>query len=168
MQTRPLHMVMLKGNLPEVYGHCVAGLSDKPRVTIGWQRAADGQGVWYVGGQIAESGVARSRDEQIAAAVKDTEKHLFQLRFQSATDRLETPSEIRKAKRDIARLATEVRARELKALAATAPEKINAAIDSLQKGEPVAGARPFTGRRQARRALNRLTKIQAAQKTVKK
>lgn len=68
MQTRPLHMVMLKGDLPEVYGHCVAGLSDKPRVTIGWQRAADGQGVWYVGGQIAESGVARSRDEQIAAA----------------------------------------------------------------------------------------------------
>ena len=38
--------------------------------------------------------------------LRDTEKHLFQLRFQSATDRLETPSEIKKAKRDIARIKT--------------------------------------------------------------
>ena len=45
-------------------------------------------------------------DEQLSLALKDLEKHLFQLRFQSATDRLETPSEIRKAKRDIARLKT--------------------------------------------------------------
>ena len=36
-------------------------------------------------------------DEQLGLTLKDTEKHLFQLRFQSATDRLETPSEIRKA-----------------------------------------------------------------------
>ena len=39
-------------------------------------------------------------DEQLGLTLKDTEKHLFQLRFQSATDRLETPSEIRKAKRE--------------------------------------------------------------------
>lgn len=106
-------------------------------------------------------------DEQIVASLKDTEKHLFQLRFQSATDRLETPSEIRKAKQDIARVKTEQRARELKILAATPAEKINAAVDSLEKGEPVAGARPFTGRRQARRSLNRLKKIQSAQAGVK-
>lgn len=106
-------------------------------------------------------------DEQIVASLKETEKHLFQLRFQSATDRLETPSEIRKAKKDIARVKTEQRARELKALAETPAEKINAAVASLEKGEPVAGARPFTGRRQARRSLNRLKKIQAAQAGVK-
>jgi large subunit ribosomal protein L29 len=107
-------------------------------------------------------------DEQIATAMKDTEKHLFQLRFQSATDKLETPSEIRKAKRDIARLNTEVRSRELAALAKTPAEKVNAMIASLEKGEEVAGARPFTGRRQPLRALRRLTTIQAAQKTVTK
>ena len=107
-------------------------------------------------------------DEQIATTLKDIEKHLFQLRFQSATDRLETPSEMSKAKRDIARVRTELRARELKTLAATPAEKINAAIASLEKGEAVAGARPFTGRRQARRSLNRLKKIQTAQTTVKK
>jgi large subunit ribosomal protein L29 len=52
-------------------------------------------------------------DEQLALTLKDTEKHLFQLRFQSATDRLETPSEIRKARRDIARIKTVQRQREL-------------------------------------------------------
>jgi large subunit ribosomal protein L29 len=113
-------------------------------------------------------------DDQIATSMKDTEKHLFQLRFQSATDKLETPSEIRKAKRDIARLLTEVRARELKSLAATPAEKVNTMVASLELGEAVQGARPFTGRRQARRSLNRLKLIQATQatqaakKTVKK
>jgi len=107
-------------------------------------------------------------DEQIVVSLKDTEKHLFQLRFQSATDRLETPSEMRKAKRDIARVKTEQRARELKALVATPAEKIDAAVASLEKGEPVAGARPFTGRRQARRSLNRLKLIQEARTGVKK
>jgi large subunit ribosomal protein L29 len=37
------------------------------------------------------------------------------LRFQSATERLETPSQIRKAKRDIARIKTIQRERELAA-----------------------------------------------------
>ena len=36
-------------------------------------------------------------DEQLTLTLRDLEKHLFQLRFQSATDRLETPSEMRKA-----------------------------------------------------------------------
>lgn len=103
-------------------------------------------------------------DEQLTLTMKDTEKHLFKLRFQSATDRLETPSEIRKAKRDIARIRTEQRARELKALAATPADKLTATIAALEAGEPVPGARPFIGRRQARRSLNRLKAIQAASK----
>ena len=45
-------------------------------------------------------------DEHLRLTLNETIKHLFQLRFQSATERLETPSEIRKAKRDIARLKT--------------------------------------------------------------
>ena len=36
-------------------------------------------------------------DEQLANPCSDVQKNLFHLRFQSATDRLETPSEIRKA-----------------------------------------------------------------------
>jgi large subunit ribosomal protein L29 len=52
-------------------------------------------------------------DEQLNLTLRDLEKHLFQLRFQSSTDRLETPSELRKARRDIARIKTIQRQREL-------------------------------------------------------
>ena len=54
-------------------------------------------------------------DEHLRLTLNDTVKHLFQLRLQSATERLETPSEIRKAKKDIARLKTVQRQRELAA-----------------------------------------------------
>ena len=54
-------------------------------------------------------------DEQLDLALKDVVKNLFHLRFQSATDRLETPSEIRKAKREVARIKTILRQREIEA-----------------------------------------------------
>ena len=54
-------------------------------------------------------------DEHLRLTLTDTIKHLFHLRFQSATERLEAPSEIRKARRDIARLKTIQRERELAA-----------------------------------------------------
>lgn len=57
-------------------------------------------------------------EEQLALTLKELEKNLFHLRFQSATDRLETPSEIRKAKRDIARIRTIQAERRRKAQAA--------------------------------------------------
>jgi large subunit ribosomal protein L29 len=54
-------------------------------------------------------------DDQLAHSLQEQQKHLFHLRFQSATERLETPSEIRKAKRDIARIRTLRRERQLAA-----------------------------------------------------
>jgi len=45
-------------------------------------------------------------DEQLTLTLKDTIKHLFQLRCQSAAERLEAPSEIKKARRDVARIKT--------------------------------------------------------------
>jgi large subunit ribosomal protein L29 len=53
-------------------------------------------------------------DEQLALDLKDVEKNLFHLRFQSATERLETPSEIHKAKKEVARIKTIQRERQLK------------------------------------------------------
>ena len=50
-------------------------------------------------------------DEQLELSLKEVVKNLFHLRFQSATDRLETPSEIQKAKKDVARIKTIVRER---------------------------------------------------------
>jgi large subunit ribosomal protein L29 len=52
-------------------------------------------------------------DEQLDLALKDLVKNLFHLRFQSATDRLETPSELVKAKKEVARIKTIIRQRQL-------------------------------------------------------
>jgi len=71
-------------------------------------------------------------DEQVGLTLKDTEKHLFQLRFQSATDRLETPSEMRKAKRDLARIKTVQRERELAKLADLPAEQLATRIATLE------------------------------------
>ena len=54
-------------------------------------------------------------DEQLGLNLKDLEKNLFHLRFQSATERLETPSEMLKARKDVARIKTSQRERQLAA-----------------------------------------------------
>ena len=72
MQRRPLHMIIAKGpGLKPLYAHCLGG-GTKPRITVTTHPAADGQWVWYMGGDIAESeGVAREPAEQIATAQKE-------------------------------------------------------------------------------------------------
>jgi glycerol-3-phosphate dehydrogenase len=66
MQRRPLHMVLVRGDLPEVHGHCVDGA--RTRVTITSDRDRPGNTVWQVGGQIAEEGVAIDRARLIRRA----------------------------------------------------------------------------------------------------
>jgi large subunit ribosomal protein L29 len=60
-------------------------------------------------------------DEQLALTYKEAVKNLFHLRVQSATERLETPSEIKKVKKDIARILTVQRERQLAAEKQQAP-----------------------------------------------
>ena len=71
-QVRPLHMALVKGpTLKPLYAHCLGG-GPKPRVTITTHPAADGQWVWYLGGDLAEAeGVARDEAAQIQAAKKE-------------------------------------------------------------------------------------------------
>ena len=52
-------------------------------------------------------------DEQLELLLKETQQGLFRLRLQSETERLEAPSEIIKAKREVARIKTILRLREL-------------------------------------------------------
>ena len=52
-------------------------------------------------------------DEQLELTLKDLVKNLFHLRFQSATERLETPSELLKARREVARIKTIQRERQM-------------------------------------------------------
>ncbi len=52
-------------------------------------------------------------DEQLELLLKETQQNLFRLRLQSETERLEAPSEIIKAKREIARIKTILRLRAI-------------------------------------------------------
>ncbi len=68
MQRRPLHMVMVKhsADLP-LFAHCI-GTGSKPVVTITSHPCRDGSQVWYLGGDLAETGVERNTEQQIRFA----------------------------------------------------------------------------------------------------
>ncbi len=75
MQRRPLHMILAKGkNLPPIYAHCI-GASAKPLATITTHYHSDGEPVWYIGGKLAEEGVATEAEDLIA----ETESSLARL-----------------------------------------------------------------------------------------
>ena len=52
----------------------------------------------------------------------ERQKHLFDLRSQAVTEKLEDPSQIRKTRQDIARMKTVLRQRELEAAKAPRPQ----------------------------------------------
>jgi len=45
-------------------------------------------------------------DEQLEFALKESQEELFHLRFQAATERLDAPSNLRRLRRDVARMKT--------------------------------------------------------------
>jgi len=52
-------------------------------------------------------------DEQLGHELRESQKSLFRIRFQSATERNDTPSNARKLRQTIARVKTIQREREL-------------------------------------------------------
>lgn len=54
-------------------------------------------------------------DAELSKKLKDLKSELFNLRFRHASNQLENPLSIRICKRDIARVNTEIRARQNKA-----------------------------------------------------
>lgn len=72
MQLRPLNMVYLKSKrLTPVYLHCIGdSFSLTPKLTITSHTDADENIVWYLGGEIAESGVNKSSGAQVDASKK--------------------------------------------------------------------------------------------------
>jgi len=68
MQRRPLHQVVLRSpSLPPLFSVCF-GSGPKPPVVTTTHVDAEGERLWYVGGELAESGVNRSESEQIEAS----------------------------------------------------------------------------------------------------
>ncbi len=69
MQTRPLRMVLARGPLPDLNGHCIRGT--KPWLTI-TTAAGEGAGrVWQIGGDVAEWGASQTPEATIRRAVAD-------------------------------------------------------------------------------------------------
>ncbi len=52
-------------------------------------------------------------DEQLTFQLQEAQRELFRLRFQAATEKLDAPSNLRKLRREIARIKTIQREREL-------------------------------------------------------
>ena len=69
-QLRPLNMVWVKkAGLGSVFAHCIGeDFSITPKLTVTTHLADDGIPVWYLGGEIAESGVGVPDDELIERA----------------------------------------------------------------------------------------------------
>ena len=69
-QLRPLNMVWVKkAGLGSVFAHCIGeDFSLTPKLTVTTHLADDGMPVWYLGGEIAESGVGVPDDELIERA----------------------------------------------------------------------------------------------------
>ena len=59
--------------------------------------------------------VKEMTNEALVSKLGELKSELFNLRFRQASGQLESPISIRTCKRDIARVNTEIRARELKA-----------------------------------------------------
>ncbi|MHC4209035.1 MAG: FAD-dependent oxidoreductase [Planctomycetota bacterium] len=68
-QRRPLHMVLMRGDLPDLNGHCVD--AGGTRVTITADTDAAGRTVWQVGGAVAEDGVGMEQEELLARAATE-------------------------------------------------------------------------------------------------
>lgn len=72
MQRRPLQMVLCKSQdsnqpLPTIYAHSL-GSGSKPIATISSHQTLQGETVWYIGGNIAEDGVGKTKESLIAEA----------------------------------------------------------------------------------------------------
>jgi large subunit ribosomal protein L29 len=69
---------------------------------------------------MAKEILAEIADDELVSRLSDEKERLFKLRFQLATGQLENSAAIKATKKDIARLLTELRAREIEAAEAAA------------------------------------------------
>lgn len=84
MQRRPLHMVVVQVPFKdEIYAHCM-GLGAKPRITITTHHTQNGKTIWYLGGNLAEEGVERSKEDQQKLARKELQDLFPWLDFTNA------------------------------------------------------------------------------------
>ena len=75
-------------------------------------------------------------DDELLARVDNAKEELFNLRFQQATGQLDNPTRVRQVRRDVARIATVLRQREIDAeLGATESTAHELAANAAETGE---------------------------------
>ena len=90
--------------------------------------------------------LATMDDERLVVELKRAKEELFNLRFQSATGQLDSHGRLRAVKRDIARLYTVIRERELGISASPAPvekaadKKKSKKADEAEKADEAASS----------------------------
>lgn len=62
---------------------------------------------------MADKALTAQSEVELDVALADGKRELFNLRFQLATGQLESPARIKQVKREVARIKTEQRARQL-------------------------------------------------------
>jgi large subunit ribosomal protein L29 len=94
--------------------------------------------------ELAPTELDTFEDERLVDELKKAKEELFNLRFQSATGQLESHGRIRAVKRDIARIYTVIRERELGIRATPAPVEAPAKAEkkSRSKSAPAAAEAP--------------------------
>ena len=85
--------------------------------------------------ELATTELDTFEDARLVEELRKAKEELFNLRFQSATGQLDAHGRIRAVKRDIARLYTVIRERELGIRATPAPVEKKAAKKKAKKAE---------------------------------
>src|SRR3712207_6763458 len=95
--------------------------------------------------------ILEKQGEQLDQELVERQKHLFDLRSQAVTEKLEDPSQLGKTRKDIARIKTVLRQRQLEQERAQARQKAEgekaAAKDGQQKRRDGEAGAPAFGRR---------------------
>ena len=113
--------------------------------------------------------------EQLRNDLNERQKHLFDLRSQAVTEKLEDPSQLRKTRKDIARILTVMRQREIEEGRPAGSEQQAAAAGQAQAEAPApartrtpkrtrATKRPATGTKRTPRAAKKPGAKAAARK----
>lgn len=66
-----------------------------------------------IGGQMKIKDIREMRPDELEATLQELEHHLFDLRSQAVTEKLENTRAVRNAKHDIARLKTVINEKQL-------------------------------------------------------
>jgi large subunit ribosomal protein L29 len=108
--------------------------------------------------------ILEKQTDQLRHELLEKQKHLFDLRSQAVTEKLEDPSQLKKTKKDIARIMTVIRQRE------TEPQRAGrlAAAQAQEQGRQATAVRlAAADLKDTQPAFGRRTRVNAAKQKVR-